>query len=68
LKFAGDLLDGIKMHIYRYGSVNRRFNALAEAVSPKSVFETVILTVTTQCLMCFETNFGGTSLMAKDSE
>jgi hypothetical protein len=65
LKFAGDLLDGIKMHNYRYGSVNRRFNALTEAVSPKSVFEIVIVTVTTQYLMCFETNFRGTSLMAK---
>jgi hypothetical protein len=63
LKFAGDLLNGIKMHICRYGSVNRRFDAVAEAVSPKSVFETV--TVTTQYLMCFETNFRGISLMAK---
>jgi hypothetical protein len=65
LKFAEDLLDGFMMYICRYRSVNRRFDAVAEAVSPKSVFETVIVVVTAQYLMCFETNFGGTSLMAK---
>jgi hypothetical protein len=53
------------MHICKYRSVDRRFDAVAEAVSPKPVFETVIVIVTTQYLMCFETNFRGTSLVAK---
>jgi len=65
IEIAGDLLDSIKMHIYKYGPVNRRFNTIAIAVSPKPAFETVIVIVLTQHLMCFGTNFRGTSLMAK---
>jgi hypothetical protein len=64
LKFAGDLLDSIKMHICKYGPVNRRLNTIARAVSPKPAFDTVLVIATTQHLMYFDTNFRGTSLMA----